>query len=131
MRRVRHAVDHVLCHSWPAHSCPAGDNHLAQEEVQARGYRVLTPLVSLETPGKATVQVCGLAAGAGGRSGKVQAPCCAHLSGGYSGPHCEFTFLHCFHMQVVILADPDGHEVRDSKWAANARLSFLHAHSFW
>lgn len=39
-----------------------------QEEAAARGYRVLTPLVSLDTPGKATVQ-------------------------------------------VVILADPDGHEV--------------------
>lgn len=29
-----------------------------QEEAQARGHRVLTPLVSLDTPGKAAVQVC-------------------------------------------------------------------------
>lgn len=41
-----------------------------QEEVAVQGHRVLTPLVSLDTPGKATVQ-------------------------------------------VVILADPDGHEVRN------------------
>lgn len=51
------------------HHAPSLPTHSAQEEVQARGYRVLTPLVSLDTPGKATVQ-------------------------------------------VVILADPDGHEVR-------------------
>lgn len=52
-----------------AFSCPAAQLLPAQEAAEAKGYAVLTPLVTLETPGKAAVQ-------------------------------------------VVILADPDGHEVR-------------------
>lgn len=51
-----------------AFSCPTGELPALQEEVQGRGHKVLTPLVSLDTPGKASVQ-------------------------------------------VVILADPDGHEI--------------------
>lgn len=62
------ALDRGTGYGRIAFSCPAADLAPLQEEVQARGYRVLTPLVSLETPGKAAVQ-------------------------------------------VVILADPDGHEI--------------------
>ncbi|EFN57800.1 hypothetical protein CHLNCDRAFT_20875 [Chlorella variabilis] len=59
-------VDHGTGGGRVAYSFPAAD--LKPLQVLARGYTVLTPLVSLDTPGKATVQ-------------------------------------------VVILADPDGHEV--------------------
>ncbi|KAL4419410.1 hypothetical protein ABPG77_003384 [Micractinium sp. CCAP 211/92] len=62
------SIDHGTGYGRVALSCPAADLRPLQEEVTARGYRVLTPLVSLDTPGKAT-------------------------------------------MQVVILADPDGHEI--------------------
>ncbi|KAL4425502.1 hypothetical protein ABPG75_009518 [Micractinium tetrahymenae] len=61
-------IDHGTGYGRIAFSCPAADLRPLQEEAAARGYRVLTPLVSLDTPGKATVQ-------------------------------------------VVILADPDGHEI--------------------
>ena len=62
-------VDHGTGYGRLAFSCPTADLQPLQEEVTARGYQVLTPLVRLDTPGKAAVQ-------------------------------------------VVILADPDGHEVR-------------------
>ncbi len=52
-----------------AFSCPTGQLGDIQEAAQAKGFTVLRPLVKLDTPGKATVE-------------------------------------------VVILADPDGHEVR-------------------
>ncbi|PSC76476.1 Glyoxalase domain-containing 4 [Micractinium conductrix] len=62
------AIDHGTGYGRVAYSCPTGELRSLQEEVQSRGHKVLTPLVSLDTPGKATVQ-------------------------------------------VVILADPDGHEI--------------------
>ena len=62
-------MDHGTGYGRLAFSCPTADLQPLQEEVTARGYQVLTPLVGLDTPGKAAVQ-------------------------------------------VVILADPDGHEVR-------------------
>ncbi len=73
-------------HTWHVPPCLVLHLHLhmpaclgLQEEAAARGYRVLTPLVSLDTPGKATVQ-------------------------------------------VVILADPDGHEVSTYRWGEVCRL---------
>lgn len=62
------SIDHGTGYGRVAFSCPAADLRPLQEEVASRGHRVLTPLVSLDTPGKAAVQ-------------------------------------------VVILADPDGHEI--------------------
>lgn len=62
------SIDHGTGYGRVAFSCPAADLRPLQEEVAVQCHRVLTPLVSLDTPGKATVQ-------------------------------------------VVILADPDGHEI--------------------
>lgn len=42
-----------------AFSCPAEQLQSVQEEVAAAGFTVQTPLVSLDTPGKARVQVGG------------------------------------------------------------------------
>ena len=66
-------VDHGTAYGRLAFSCPTVHLRPLQDEVAARGYQVLTPLVRLDTPGKAAVQ-------------------------------------------VVILADPDGHEVRLWQW---------------
>ncbi|GAB4816839.1 hypothetical protein N2152v2_003885 [Parachlorella kessleri] len=61
-------VTHGTGYGRVAFSCPTGQLGAIQEAAQAKGFTVLRPLVKLDTPGKATVE-------------------------------------------VVILADPDGHEV--------------------
>ncbi|XP_057366242.1 glyoxalase domain-containing protein 4-like [Daphnia carinata] len=61
-------VDHAKAFGRIAFSCPSTQLKLIESEVKAVGGTILTPFVSLDTPGKATVQ-------------------------------------------VVILADPDGHEI--------------------
>ena len=54
-------VDHAKAQGRIAFSLPVSDLPVLQEEVMAAGGKILTPLISLDTPGKATVQVVILA----------------------------------------------------------------------
>lgn len=63
-----HPVDHATAFGRIAFSCPSKQLPVIESSVKTAGHTILTPLVSLVTPGKATVE-------------------------------------------VVILADPDGHEI--------------------
>lgn len=68
LKKVDGAVDHASAFGRIAFSCPREELPGIQEKVKSANGKILTPLVSLDTPGKATVE-------------------------------------------VVILADPDGHEI--------------------
>lgn len=54
-------VGHAEAYGRIAFSCPAEQLPLIQKQMEERGRGVLKPLVSLDTPGKATVQVVILA----------------------------------------------------------------------
>uniref|UniRef100_A0A8D0AY99 Glyoxalase domain-containing protein 4 n=1 Tax=Salvator merianae TaxID=96440 RepID=A0A8D0AY99_SALMN len=68
LQGINQAVDHGTAFGRIAFSCPKEELPEIEAAVKKEGQKILTPLVSLDTPGKATVQ-------------------------------------------VVILADPDGHEI--------------------
>lgn len=68
LRQLDEAIDHKSAYGRIAFSCPSQDLQPVQAAAEAAKEKVLTPYLSLDTPGKATVQ-------------------------------------------VVILADPDGHEI--------------------
>jgi len=68
LRQIAEEIDHKSAYGRIAFSCPAIELRDIEKKVISSGNKVLTPYVSLDTPGKATVQ-------------------------------------------VVILADPDGHEI--------------------
>ncbi|XP_066219670.1 glyoxalase domain-containing protein 4 [Saccopteryx leptura] len=68
LQGIKGAVDHAAAFGRIAFSCPQKELPDLQELMKRENQKILTPLVSLDTPGKATVQ-------------------------------------------VVILADPDGHEI--------------------
>lgn len=55
------AIDHSSAFGRVALSCPAAELSGVQEKAINEGFTVLTPLISLDTPGKATVQVVILA----------------------------------------------------------------------
>lgn len=61
-------IDHAQAFGRIAFACPTSDLKPLQDEIDSKGLKVLTRLITLDTPGKATVS-------------------------------------------VVILADPDGHEI--------------------
>lgn len=68
LKQLDDLVDHKTAYGRIAFSCPSEDLKALQSAIEAASQKVLTPYLSLDTPGKATVQ-------------------------------------------VVILADPDGHEI--------------------
>ncbi|XP_035210571.1 glyoxalase domain-containing protein 4-like isoform X3 [Stegodyphus dumicola] len=68
LREIGKPVNHEQAFGRIAFSCPTDELAGIQEQVKTAGCKILTPLISLDTPGKATVH-------------------------------------------VVILADPDGHEI--------------------
>lgn len=68
LREIEEELDHKSAYGRIAFSCPADELKPLQKSAEDSGQKVLTPYISLDTPGKATVQ-------------------------------------------VVILADPDGHEI--------------------
>ncbi|XP_003386086.1 PREDICTED: glyoxalase domain-containing protein 4-like [Amphimedon queenslandica] len=68
LERISEPMDHAEAYGRIAFSCPRAQLPDIEKAVSDKGWKILTPLVSLDTPGKATVE-------------------------------------------VVILADPDGHEI--------------------
>lgn len=54
-------VNHGKAFGRIAFSCPSSQLQQIESEVKAAGRTILTPFVSLDTPGKATVQVVILA----------------------------------------------------------------------
>lgn len=68
LKQINEPLDHKSAYGRIAFSCPANDLKPMQKLIEDSKHKVLTPYLSLDTPGKATVQ-------------------------------------------VVILADPDGHEI--------------------
>ncbi len=54
-------MDHASAFGRIAFSCPSNDLPSIEEKVKNAGNAILTPLVSLDTPGKATVHVVILA----------------------------------------------------------------------
>lgn len=57
LRDVGKPVDHAKAFGRIAFSCPASDLAGIEATVKEAGHTILTPLISLDTPGKATVQV--------------------------------------------------------------------------
>ena len=56
-----HPVDHATAFGRIAFSCPSKQLPVIESSVKTAGHTILTPLVSLDTPGKATVEVVILA----------------------------------------------------------------------
>ncbi|PSN42213.1 Glyoxalase domain-containing protein 4 [Blattella germanica] len=54
-------VDHAKAYGRIAFSCPFDDQPKIDEKIKAANHKILTPLISLDTPGKATVRVIILA----------------------------------------------------------------------
>lgn len=54
-------VDHATAFGRIAFSCPSNQLPAIENSVKEAGHTILTPLVSLDTPGKATVEVVILA----------------------------------------------------------------------
>lgn len=54
-------VDHAKAYGRIAFSCPFEEQPQIDEKIKATSYKILTPLISLDTPGKATVRVIILA----------------------------------------------------------------------
>ena len=54
-------VDHATAFGRIAFSCPSDQLAAIEHSVKEHGHTILTPLVSLDTPGKATVKVVILA----------------------------------------------------------------------
>ncbi|XP_046389711.1 glyoxalase domain-containing protein 4 isoform X1 [Ischnura elegans] len=55
------AVDHASAYGRIAFSCPYDDQPAIDEKIKSMNGKILTPLISLDTPGKATVRVIILA----------------------------------------------------------------------
>lgn len=58
---LAHPVDHATAFGRIAFSCPRDQLPAIESKIKEAGYTILTPLVSLDTPGKATVEVVILA----------------------------------------------------------------------
>jgi hypothetical protein len=54
-------VDHAKAYGRIAFSCPFEEQPQIDEKIKAMNHKILTPLISLDTPGKATVRVIILA----------------------------------------------------------------------
>ena len=54
-------VNHAKAYGRIAFSCPFEEQPQIEEKVKATNHKILTPLISLDTPGKATVRVIILA----------------------------------------------------------------------
>lgn len=54
-------VNHAKAYGRIAFSCPFEDQPQIEENVKTTNHKILTPLISLDTPGKATVRVIILA----------------------------------------------------------------------
>lgn len=54
-------MEHAKAYGRIAFSCPFKEQPQIAEKIKATNHKILTPLVSLDTPGKATVQVIILA----------------------------------------------------------------------
>ena len=57
------AVNHAEASGRIAFACPAEQLPDVEKVIKEKSYTVLTPLISLDTPGKATVQVSRLGLG--------------------------------------------------------------------
>lgn len=55
------AVNHAKAYGRIAFSCPYDQQPLIDEKIRGANQEILTPLISLDTPGKATVRVIILA----------------------------------------------------------------------
>lgn len=54
-------MEHAKAYGRIAFSCPFEEQPKIDEKIRAKNHAILTPLISLDTPGKATVQVIILA----------------------------------------------------------------------
>jgi hypothetical protein len=54
-------VEHAKAYGRIAFSCPFKEQAQIDEKIRATNHKILTPLISLDTPGKATVRVIILA----------------------------------------------------------------------
>lgn len=54
-------MNHAKAYGRIAFSCPFEEQPQIEEKVKATNHKILTPLISLDTPGKATVRVIILA----------------------------------------------------------------------
>jgi hypothetical protein len=54
-------VEHAKAYGRIAFSCPFKEQPQIDEKIKATNHKILTPLISLDTPGKATVRVIILA----------------------------------------------------------------------
>lgn len=54
-------MDHAKAYGRIAFSCPFEEQPQIDEKIKAMNHKILTPLISLDTPGKATVRVIILA----------------------------------------------------------------------
>jgi hypothetical protein len=54
-------VEHAKAYGRIAFSCPFEEQPKIDERIKATNHKILTPLISLDTPGKATVRVIILA----------------------------------------------------------------------
>ena len=54
-------MDHAKAYGRIAFSCPFEEQPQIDEKIKATSHKILTPLISLDTPGKATVRVIILA----------------------------------------------------------------------
>lgn len=54
-------MDHAKAYGRIAFSCPFEEQPQIDEKIKATNHKILTPLISLDTPGKATVRVIILA----------------------------------------------------------------------
>lgn len=55
------AVNHAKAYGRIAFSCPFEEQLQVEQKIKATNHKILTPLISLDTPGKATVLVIILA----------------------------------------------------------------------
>lgn len=54
-------MEHAKAYGRIAFSCPFKEQPQIDEKIKATNHKILTPLISLDTPGKATVRVIILA----------------------------------------------------------------------
>ncbi|KAK4875996.1 hypothetical protein RN001_012418 [Aquatica leii] len=61
LREISEQINRAEAYGRIAFSCPFSEQPLIDEKIKAKGHKILTPLISLDTPGKATVRVIILA----------------------------------------------------------------------
>ncbi|EGD72430.1 juvenile hormone binding protein [Salpingoeca rosetta] len=61
LHQIAEPLNHASAYGRVAFACPAAELPEKQKKAEEAGHKVLTPLISLDTPGKATVQVVILA----------------------------------------------------------------------